>query len=94
MSKSDDTISREEVLRMIIVAGECEPDLGYTHLYKVVENIQSAEPKTGKWVKEIDEETPNVTKWHYECDQCGAGRFENGQRYCPRCGARMSGEEK
>lgn len=45
---------------------------------------------TGEWVKVMDEETPNVTKWHYECDQCGAGRFENGQRYCSRCGARMS----
>jgi len=28
---------------MIIVAGECEPDLGYTHLYKVIENIPSAD---------------------------------------------------
>lgn len=53
----------------------------------------SAEPKTGKWVKVIDEETPNVTKWHYECDQCRAGRWEKGQRYCSRCGAKMLGED-
>ena len=52
-----------------------------------------AQPKTGEWMKVIDEETPNVTKWHYECDQCGAGRFENGQQYCSRCGARMLGED-
>ena len=57
-------------------------------------SLPSAEPKTGKWVKVIDEETPNVTKWHYECDQCGAGRFEDGQRYCCRCGATMKGEEE
>ena len=43
-----DSISREEVLRMIITAGEVEPDLGYTHLHKVVENLPSAEP-TGRW---------------------------------------------
>lgn len=41
-----DLISREDVLNMIIVAGECEPDLGYTHLHDVIESIPSAEPKT------------------------------------------------
>lgn len=46
-TKTDgELISREEVLRTIIVAGECEPDLGYTHLHKVIENLPSAEPKT------------------------------------------------
>lgn len=43
-----DSISREEVLRMIITAGEVEPDLGYTHLHKVVENLPSAEPT--RWI--------------------------------------------
>lgn len=37
-----DLISREEVLRTIITAGEVEPDLGYTHLHKVIENLPSA----------------------------------------------------
>ena len=54
----------------------------------------ASEPRTGEWVRVTDEETPNVTKWHYECDQCGAGQFENGQRYCSRCGARMKGGEE
>ena len=39
---SEDLISREEVLRAIITAGEVEPDLGYTHLHKVIENLPSA----------------------------------------------------
>ena len=43
MSQKSDLISREEVLRTIITAGECEPDLGYAHLHKVVENIPSAD---------------------------------------------------
>ena len=53
-----------------------------------------AEPKTGKWIKVIDQETPNVIKLHYECDQCGAGRIEKGQQYCSGCGARMNGGEE
>jgi len=46
MSQKSDLISREEVLRTIITAGECEPDLGYAHLHKVVENIPSADRPT------------------------------------------------
>ena len=47
-----------------------------------------------RWMKKIDNETPNLTKWHYECDQCGAGRWEEGQRYCQNCGAKMKGGEE
>lgn len=47
--KNGDLIRRQDVLNMIIVAGECEPDLGYTHLHKVVENIPSADRPTG-WI--------------------------------------------
>lgn len=39
----EDLISRHDVLNMIIVADECEPDLGYPHLHEVVENIPSAD---------------------------------------------------
>ena len=46
MSQKSDLISREEVLRTIITAGECEPDLGYAHLHRVVENIPSADRPT------------------------------------------------
>lgn len=74
---------------------------GFIHTHRfdkanqIIHDALSAEAewKTGKWVKIIDEETPNLTKWHYECDQCGAGRWEEGQRYCQNCGARMIRED-
>lgn len=72
-----------------------ENEGGDVHLQALdmaIEALQADRP-TGEWVKVMDEETPNVTKWHYECDQCGAGRFENGQRYCSRRGAMMPGED-
>lgn len=53
---------------------------------------ESEKPKSGEWGKVIDNETPNVTTWHYECDQCGTGQYENGQRYCSNCGAKMAGD--
>ena len=45
---SIDLISRQDVLNMIIVAGECEPDLGYTHLHTVIESLPSADRPTGE----------------------------------------------
>lgn len=77
----DDLISRQDALDSIWQ----DPD----DTYDEIKLLPSAEPKTGKWIKVIDEETPNVVRWHYECDQCGAGRWEKGQRYCQSCGARM-----
>lgn len=47
---------------------------------------------TGEWIKVIDKDSPNETVWHYECDQCGAGLWEKGQRYCQNCGAKMKGD--
>lgn len=44
--------------------------------------LPSAEPKTMEWEKVIDKDSLTETLWHYECDQCGAGRLEKGQRYC------------
>lgn len=97
-----DLISREEVLRAIITAGEVEPDLGYTHLHKVIENLPSAEPKKGKWKRH-----PGYREFDV-CTACGFGckRREYGlmpdtdgtptewmteysYQYCPNCGAKM-----
>jgi len=96
-----DSISRQdavsEIDEWIQMATGNETDMAIkdflSFLKKRIESLPSAEPKTGKWVKIIDEETPNLTKWHYECDQCGAGRWEEGQRYCQNCGADMRGEQ-
>ena len=82
-----DLISRQDAIDALMN----DPD--WADAIPTIKSIPSAEPKTGKWVKIIDEETPNLTKWHYECDQCGAGRWEEGQRYCQNCGARMIRED-
>lgn len=86
-----DLIGRQDVLNMIIVAGECEPDLGYTHLHKVVENIPSAEPKTGRWIDYSDE-------GYVECPFCHSATTCDGNKdelhFCFSCGARMLGGEE
>lgn len=58
---TNNCISREEVLRAIITAGEVEPDLGYTHLHKVIENLPFVQSETcegckhlGKWENEVE----------------------------------------
>ena len=49
-----DLISREEVLRTIITAGEVEPDLGYTHLHDVIASLPSADrPSEERLLQEI-----------------------------------------
>lgn len=94
-----DLISKDEAVALVnrAIRGIGDKDAQeylFDGLRKQMWALPSAEPKTGKWIKVIDEETPNVVKWHYECDQCGAGRFEKGQQYCSRCGARMNGSEE
>ena len=88
-----DLISREEVLRSIITAGEVEPDLGYTHLYKVIENLPSAEPKTAVWVGEgdgyVDGEIILDTWYCSNCDYCPVDDEKPNWNYCPNCGAKM-----
>ena len=101
--KNGDLIRRQDVLNMIIVAGECEPDLGYTHLHKVVENIPSADRPTGEWVRLEREENVydlhGVPTWgvNYMCDKCGfittaiQDHFEQ-YKFCPHCGKRLVNE--
>ena len=85
---TNDCIYREEVLRAIITAGEVEPDLGYTHLHKVIENLPSAEPKKGRWIR-----NDNGT---YSCSVCQSWIPEEQHyyaRYCIYCGAKMEVSE-
>ena len=91
----NDLISREEVLRTIIVAGEIEPDLGYTHLHEVIKNLPSTDRQTGKWFKPTGMMPPEH-HGHYECSICGGWALRDWLRnrivlsdYCPVCGARM-----
>lgn len=64
----NDSISREEVLRAIITAGEVESDSGYTHLYKVIENLPSTEPEIIRcedceWCEEHYDTDGNAPYW-------------------------------
>lgn len=104
MTREIDCISRAEAIETVkkrlyetamnnMEHGDIYADIADNRIDIWLSALPSAEPKTGKWVKIIDEETPNLTKWHYECDQCGAGRWEEGQRYCQNCGARMNRED-
>ena len=88
----DDLISREEALRMIITAGECEPDLGYTHLHKVIESLPSAEAVQGEWYR--DSEGTWATVDFAYCSECKQHIIHKHAsplwRFCPNCGARMT----
>ena len=87
-------MTREEAIRILKSKMNGSVDTSYEWAEAVRMSIAAlSEPKTGLWIKVIDEETQNITKWHYECDQCGAGRWEKGQRYCQNCGAKMLGED-
>lgn len=75
-------------------------------VYDIMESIEelpSAEPKTGRWVrkeKEINDcDGYRAYYWH-ECDNCGARppKDQCGQEwnsdFCPNCGARMKGGDE
>lgn len=49
------------------------------------------EPKTGHWIKVIDEVNEYGNKTcHHECSECGSGKSGWGEyNYCPDCGCRM-----
>lgn len=93
-AKTDgDLISREDVLNMIIVAGECEPDLGYTHLHDVIKSLPSSEPRMGEWIEHEDPcgffDTIPV------CSECGhTTKIRERYNFCPNCGADMRGKEE
>ena len=72
-----------------------------------IESLPSAEPKTGKWVLDPNGMDWNIPAWR--CSECGfvanyigveANGLGNnpmnwaGSKFCPQCGARITGYER
>ena len=54
-----------------------------------------SEPKTGEWIKAVDDGVWSFTDAYAECDQCHKVTFNGwNSNYCPNCGARMNGGEE
>ena len=66
------------------------------YIAQAVRTIPTAEPKTGHWITE-DGFDGDV---YYRCSECDelwvtfdGTPLENNMHYCPRCGAKMGGEQ-
>lgn len=71
--------------------------LGVNNAYdRVVEVIRAMPPteKKGHWIEVLEWRTEFSSAWHYECSECRARSYKGYkplERYCPKCGAEMSG---
>jgi rubrerythrin len=57
---------------------------------------ETKRPK-GKWIEVLEHRDEFGSTWHYECSECGARSYKGFtplERYCPNCGAEMSGGGK
>lgn len=66
---------------------------GYIKVYEIIQNLPTAEPKTGHWIMHIDDLFPGDSA--QECSVCHEWQFINGNddNYCPNCGAKMKEED-
>lgn len=107
----NDLISKQEVKEILrtewikLFPVELDPYLSLA--MEKIENIPSAEPKTGKWILDPDGMDWNISAWR--CSECGFvathigvepnGLGDNplnwaGSKFCPQCGARITGYER
>jgi hypothetical protein len=67
-------------------------DEAFVDCMQIINELPSAEPKTGEWVKR---QTIGDVSFAY-CSECGEpilhGRTSPLWHYCPNCGCRMEGE--
>ena len=66
-----------------------EMAIGFVGIKSILENLPTAEPKKGKWIKLYD--------GNYKCSSCWSWWSVDGNEvmgdfnYCPNCGADMRG---
>ena len=81
-------------------------DEAFVDCMQIINELPSAEPKTGEWVLDPNGMDWNIPAWR--CSECGfvanyigveANGLGNnplnwaGSKFCPQCGARMLGED-
>lgn len=50
------------------------------------------QPKTGRWIYGIDEDTGEKDLYAWTCSEC-EGKYPWQPKYCPNCGAKMESED-
>ena len=78
----DDLISRQAAIDAIWDG--INMDIYTREVKEILEELPTAEPKSGKWVLTAD---------GYRCTRCNHKAQTTGlPMYCPNCGAKMEGE--
>ena len=94
---SEDCISREAAIKNIkwwFDLIELNPDILIDSMI-TLPSVTPQRPK-GKWIDVLDEKTAYSETHHFECSICGCGSswISELEKYCPNCGAEMSGGEE
>lgn len=90
-----DYIKRDDVIKVI---RECRPwhFCELVSILSAIKDIPAAEPKSGKWIKDICEYD---RVYHFKCSVCGewnglsVEEWNWTPNFCPNCGARMKGAD-
>lgn len=104
----DDLISRTAMIEYLMTNMGWHDEDGYevddadekrkiiTDLVNGIPAVDAAPMVHGRW-EEVDD---GWGEWYYRCSACGCEWFledgtpaENGMNYCPRCGAKMIGDD-
>lgn len=96
---SEDCISRKDTiewLKKITVTDGIEFKTGFEQILYDIEQMPPVKPERpkGKWIEVLEWRTEFSSAWHYECSECRARSYKGYkplERYCPNCGAEMSG---
>ena len=96
-----------EALKQFLIGKRLIDTGGITAINRAIVALQNEEPKTGKWKLDQDGMDWNIPAWR--CSECGfvanyigveANGFGNspmnwaGSKFCPQCGARITGYER